>query len=138
MRSRCCLCVCVCTSPPIVSRKRLGKNHPITATQRLGRNVTAGFCLLLHSSGLQGHGAYAAQLKGLVAEGCHYQHSCEQNGPAPVQIEVLSFTSRPLYPRGKRDLYSLHMRLGGPQSRSGRCEEKNSSPTENRNLSTSP
>jgi hypothetical protein len=41
MRSRCCLCLCVCTSPLIVSRQRLCKNPPIVARQRLGRNVTA-------------------------------------------------------------------------------------------------
>jgi hypothetical protein len=40
MRSRCCLCVCLCI-PPIVARERLGKNPLIVARQRLGRNVTA-------------------------------------------------------------------------------------------------
>jgi hypothetical protein len=51
MRSRCCLCVCV--SPRIVAKQRLGKsllivarqqlrkNSLIVAGQRLGRNVTA-------------------------------------------------------------------------------------------------
>jgi hypothetical protein len=38
MRSRCCLCVCLCI-PPIVARQRLGKNPPIVA--KLGRNFTA-------------------------------------------------------------------------------------------------
>jgi hypothetical protein len=42
---------------------------------------------------------------------------------------VVSFTLRPLYPQGKSSCYSLDKRLGGPQSRSGRCgEEKNSQP----------
>jgi hypothetical protein len=38
MRSRCCLCVCVCewVSPPIVARKRLGKSSLVGARQRLG------------------------------------------------------------------------------------------------------
>jgi hypothetical protein len=39
MRSRFCLCVCV--SPLIVARQRLGKNPTIVDRQRLGRNVTA-------------------------------------------------------------------------------------------------
>jgi hypothetical protein len=39
---------------------------------------------------------------------------------------VVSFTPWPLYPQGKSRWYSLDMRLGGSQSRSGRgCEEKN-------------
>jgi hypothetical protein len=42
---------------------------------------------------------------------------------------VVSFTPRPLYPQGKNPWYPLDMRLGGPQSRSGRGgEEKNSQP----------
>jgi hypothetical protein len=52
MKSRCCLCVCLCI-PPIVARQQLGKNPsivakklldknlPIVARQRLGTNVTA-------------------------------------------------------------------------------------------------
>jgi hypothetical protein len=40
---------------------------------------------------------------------------------------VVSFTPRPLYPRGKSSLFPLDRRLGGPQSQSGCCgEEKNS------------
>jgi hypothetical protein len=40
---------------------------------------------------------------------------------------VVSFTTWPLYPQGKRPWYPLDRRLGGPQSRSGRSgEEKNS------------
>jgi hypothetical protein len=43
---------------------------------------------------------------------------------------VVSFTPRPLYPRGKGPLYPLDRRLGGPQSRSGRHgEEKIRDPT---------
>jgi hypothetical protein len=39
---------------------------------------------------------------------------------------VVSFTPLPLYPRGKSPRYPLDRKLGGPQSRSGRCgEEKN-------------
>jgi hypothetical protein len=42
---------------------------------------------------------------------------------------VVSFTSRPLYHKGKNPWYPLDRRLGGPQSRSGRGgEEKNSQP----------
>jgi hypothetical protein len=37
---------------------------------------------------------------------------------------VVSFTPGPLYPRGKSPRYPLEMRLGGPQSRFGRCGEK--------------
>jgi hypothetical protein len=37
---------------------------------------------------------------------------------------VVSFTPRSLYLRGKRSHYPLDRRLGGPQSWSGRCEEK--------------
>jgi hypothetical protein len=37
---------------------------------------------------------------------------------------VVSFTPRPIYPRGKSPRYPLDRRLGGPQSWSGRCEEK--------------
>jgi hypothetical protein len=37
---------------------------------------------------------------------------------------VVSFTSRPLYPRGKSPRYPLLRRLGGPQSRSGRRGEE--------------
>jgi hypothetical protein len=36
---------------------------------------------------------------------------------------VVSFTPQPLYLRGKSPRYSLDMRLGGPQSRSGRRRE---------------
>jgi hypothetical protein len=41
---------------------------------------------------------------------------------------AVSFTPRPLYPRGKSPRYSLDRRLGEPQSRSGHsgCEYKNS------------
>jgi hypothetical protein len=38
---------------------------------------------------------------------------------------VVSFTPRPLYPRGKSPRYTLDRRLGGPQSRSGRRGEEN-------------
>jgi hypothetical protein len=41
---------------------------------------------------------------------------------------VVSFTPRPLYPRGNSPAYPLDRRLGGPQSRCGRGEEKNSQP----------
>jgi hypothetical protein len=41
------------------------------------------------------------------------------------RLEV-GFTARPLYPRINRAMYPLDGRLGGPQSRSGRCgREKN-------------
>jgi hypothetical protein len=51
MRSRCCVCVCLCIPPIItrqllgkcpliVARQRLCKNPPIVAKQRLGRDVT--------------------------------------------------------------------------------------------------
>jgi hypothetical protein len=36
---------------------------------------------------------------------------------------VISFTPLPLYPRRKSPRYPLYMRLGGPQSRSGRHGE---------------
>jgi hypothetical protein len=36
---------------------------------------------------------------------------------------VVSFTSRPLYPRGKRALYALDWRLSGPENQSGCCGE---------------
>jgi hypothetical protein len=40
---------------------------------------------------------------------------------------VVSFTTRPFYPKGKSPLYPLDRRLGGAQSRSGHGgEEKNS------------
>jgi hypothetical protein len=39
----------------------------------------------------------------------------------------VSFTPRPLYPRGKIPLYQLVRRLGGPQSRSGRGGEEKKS-----------
>jgi hypothetical protein len=43
---------------------------------------------------------------------------------------VVSFTPRPLYPRGKSPWYPLDRRLGGPQSRYGRGgERKISSPS---------
>jgi hypothetical protein len=38
---------------------------------------------------------------------------------------VVSFTPRPLYPQGKNPWYPLNRRLSGPQSPSGRGEEKN-------------
>jgi hypothetical protein len=42
---------------------------------------------------------------------------------------VVSFRLRPLCPQGKSPWYPLDMRLGGPQSRSGRgSEEKNPQP----------
>jgi hypothetical protein len=53
MKSRCCLCVCLCIlpifasqrvgkkNPRVTGRQRLGKNPPIVARQRLCRNVTA-------------------------------------------------------------------------------------------------
>jgi hypothetical protein len=37
---------------------------------------------------------------------------------------VVSFTPRPLYPQGKNPRYPLDRRLGRPQSRSGRGEER--------------
>jgi hypothetical protein len=39
---------------------------------------------------------------------------------------VVGFTPRPLYSQGKNPWYPLDRRLGGPQSRSGRGDEKNS------------
>jgi hypothetical protein len=43
---------------------------------------------------------------------------------------VVRFTRRPLYSRGRSLRYPLDRRLGGPQSRSGRCgEEKILDPT---------
>jgi hypothetical protein len=36
----------------------------------------------------------------------------------------ISFTLRPLYPRGKSQRYPLNMRLDGSQSRSGRDDEE--------------
>jgi hypothetical protein len=48
---------------------------------------------------------------------------------------VVSFTPRPLYPRGKSPRYPLDRRLGGPQSRSGRRgEEKILDPTGTRTM----
>jgi hypothetical protein len=48
---------------------------------------------------------------------------------------VVTFTPLPFYPQGKSPWYPLDGRLGGPQSRSGRCgEEKNLSPAGNRTL----
>jgi hypothetical protein len=41
----------------------------------------------------------------------------------------VSFTTRPLYPRGKRPWFPLCRSLGGPQSLCGRCEEKILDPT---------
>jgi hypothetical protein len=41
---------------------------------------------------------------------------------------VVDFTPRLLYPQGKSPWYPLDRRLGRPQSRSGRGEEKNSQP----------
>jgi hypothetical protein len=42
---------------------------------------------------------------------------------------VVSFTTQPLYSRGKSPLYTLDKRLGGPDSRSGRGgAERNSQP----------
>jgi hypothetical protein len=40
---------------------------------------------------------------------------------------VVSFTPRPLYSLGKSPWYPLDKRLGGPQSRSGRGDEKKNS-----------
>jgi hypothetical protein len=37
---------------------------------------------------------------------------------------MVSFTPRPLYPRGKSPRYPLDRRLGGPQSRSGDVEKR--------------
>jgi hypothetical protein len=39
-------------------------------------------------------------------------------------MEVVSFRPLPLYPQGNSLWYPLDKRLGGPQSRSGRCGEK--------------
>jgi hypothetical protein len=48
---------------------------------------------------------------------------------------AVSFTPRPLYPRGKDPWYPLGRRLGGPQNRSGqREEEKILDPTGTRTL----
>jgi hypothetical protein len=44
-----------------------------------------------------------------------------------MDVWVVSFTPRPLYPQGKSPWYPLDRRVGGPQRRSGRGgEEKNS------------
>jgi hypothetical protein len=37
MRSRCCVCLCLCI-PPIVARQRLSRTPPIVTRQRLGKN----------------------------------------------------------------------------------------------------
>jgi hypothetical protein len=52
---------------------------------------------------------------------------------------VVSFTVRPLYPRGMGNRYPLDWRLGGPQNRSGRRgEEQNLAPTRTRNATQPP
>jgi hypothetical protein len=52
---------------------------------------------------------------------------------------VVSVTSWPIYPRGKNHRYPLDRRLGGPQSRSGRCEEeKNLAPIGNQTPAVQP
>jgi hypothetical protein len=52
---------------------------------------------------------------------------------------VFSFTPRPLYPWGKSPRYPLDMRLGGLESRSGRCgEEKHLAPAGNRTPAVHP
>jgi hypothetical protein len=52
---------------------------------------------------------------------------------------VVSFTLLPLYPRRKNSLHPLDMRLGGPQSRSGRCGKgKKSWPFRNRTRTVQP
>jgi hypothetical protein len=52
---------------------------------------------------------------------------------------VVSFTPRPFYPREKSPRYPLETRLGGPQSRSGRCgEEKNLASAGNRTPAVQP
>jgi len=56
-------------------------------------------------------------------------------GIAPLILDgtrwgwVVSFTPRPIYPRGKSPWYPLVRWLGGPHNQYGRCgEEKNSLP----------
>jgi hypothetical protein len=52
---------------------------------------------------------------------------------------VVSFTPRPLYPRGKNPRYPLDRRLGWPQSRSGRYgNEKKRAPAGNRTPAVEP
>jgi hypothetical protein len=52
---------------------------------------------------------------------------------------VVSFTLLPLYSRGNRPRHPLDRKLGGPQSRSGRCEEdKNLPPAGNTTRSVQP
>jgi hypothetical protein len=52
---------------------------------------------------------------------------------------VISFTSRPHYRRVNHFLFPLDRRLGGPQIRSGRCEEEeNFAPTWNQILVPQP
>jgi hypothetical protein len=48
-------------------------------------------------------------------------------------MEVVSFTPRQLYPQGKSPWCPLDRRLGEPQSRSGRGDEKNSNPRQESN-----
>jgi hypothetical protein len=71
------------------------------------------------------HFNWAPRLEGVLGSG----------GIAPHILDgtrwrcVVSFTTRPLYPHGKRPSYPLDRRLGGPQGRFGRCgEEINSHP----------
>jgi hypothetical protein len=45
---------------------------------------------------------------------------------------VVSFTPRPLYPRGKKSRYPFDRKLSGPQSRSGHGEVKILAPTRTR------
>jgi hypothetical protein len=49
-------------------------------------------------------------------------------------IRVVSFTTQPLYPNGRSPRYPLCRRLGGHQSRSGRCGEKISCHCQESNL----
>jgi hypothetical protein len=52
---------------------------------------------------------------------------------------IFSFTPRSLYARGNRLRYTLYRRLGGPQSRSGRCgEETNLTPAGNQTPAVQP
>jgi hypothetical protein len=50
----------------------------------------------------------------------------------------VSFTPRPLYPQEISPRYPLDRRLGGPQRRSGSCEEKNCCPCRDSNTGRQP
>jgi hypothetical protein len=96
-------------------------NSDSLQTQRNETRVTAR---LYPGSYTGKHPLYLCSLTAFLSSLHLTKHHAIKTYGGIARRSVVSFTPRPVYPRGKRPQYSLDRRLDGTQSRSERGDEK--------------